>query len=986
MTRLGNGSRNVSSLTSAAPPPKCLRKHVLAGAIAALLTWAGTASVAVSQTVYRPASRTETDTTSITVPYATNGRTRTWGYTWTATGRLLTVDGPLAGSGDTVTYTYNSDGYLATVTNEVGHVTTVTAWNARGHPATVVDPNGVATTLTYDVRDRVESITIDPGADQSAYAFEYDAVGKLTKITRPAGAWLEYAYDSGGRLTSVTNNRGETQTFAVNAVGDPTSVTLRTSGATITAQQTFAYDELGRVIEAIGAGSQTTGLGYDKVDNLKTVTDARGKAFQTAFDALDRVITETNPQSQTVQLAYSPSDQITSHKDGRTLETTRVIDGFGQVIREVSPDRGTLDYWYSAAGKLTKIVDGDGQETNYAYDNAGRLLSATFTGASAETITYSYDSTASGNKGVGRLTGVSEESGSSAFKYDAQGRLIQDVKTIQGQSYTVQYAYNANGEVTQVTLPSGRTVTYARATDGLTSGVTTKATPLSSSETLASSVSYAPFGPLQSLTYGNGLQLTHTLDQNYWLSRIEVKATGVDRLDLNFGRNANGQLTGVTDNLSSGRGATFDYADAGRLITADGAWGDDDYTYDAAGNRTGKTTTVGGTPVAENPVMSLTSNRVATVQQGGGSVIRTLTWRTGGDLSQAVSSAGTYNYDYNARKRLKQVRFGGITLGQYGYDFRGLRVWRTVTGTPNQQHHYIYDPNGRLLAEHDGATGTVLREFAYVDDAPVAVIESSTGTATTYFIHTGQIGEPLIMTDGSKAKVWEGYLEPFGRAVVFNSTPVELGFRLPGQWEDPETGGLHQNWNRDYDPSLGRYIEADPLGIEAGQNIYSYAKSDPLTLTDPTGEFVPAPVAGVIVGGLVGGGFNLIMQIQGGGEIDGGDVFRASVSGAITGGLMMTPWGYTRLGAVGFGALGSFAGEYLNACRTPGSLIQAATAGAIGGFVGGSTRSMMPGRRPLPMHVTDWKEVRRVVLPQSSVEFVRTLAGQATAEISGSND
>lgn len=797
----------------------------------------GASDACAQSAVYRQSSRTLTDTTTITVPYATNGRTRTWGYAWSATGQLLSVDGPLAGAGDTTTYTYTTLGYLQSVTNPLGQVTTVTAWNGRGQPTTVIDPNGVSTVLTYDMHDRVLSITVDPGSNQSQYLFEYDSVGNLTKVTQPEGGWLSYSYDAGSRLTGVTNDRGETQGFVPNAMGDPTSITVRTSGGTITRQQNFVYDELGRVIQAIGAGSQTTGFGYDKVDNPTSVTDARGKLWQTGFDALNRVITETNPQSQTVQKAYSPSDQIASHKDGRTLETTRVIDGFGQVIREVSPDRGTTTYWYDLAGNLSQVVDGDGQQTNYAYDNAYRLTSATYAGAAAETITYTYDSTAGGNKGVGSLTGVTEESGSSAFVYDAQGRLTGDTKVIQGKSYAVGYAYDRNGDVTRITLPSGRTVSFARASDGLVTGITTKATPAAASETLASDVAYRPFGPLKSLTYGNGLALTRSYDGNDWLERVEVKAAGVTRLDLTFGRNANGQLTSVTDNGSSGRGATYGYTDSGRLNVGNGSWGDQTYTYDAAGNRTSKATTVGGATVTENAVVAAVSNRVDSVQQGGGSVLRGLTYRAGGDLSQAVFSGGTtYDYTYNARKRLKLVKLDGADRAQYAYDFRGLRVSRTVLGvTPTRFSHYVYDLAGHLLAEHDGATGTVIREFVWLEDSLLAVIDSSTGAAATYFVHTGQIDEPLVMTDATNAKVWDAFVEPFGQAQVFNASPVDLGLRLPGQWDEPESGGLFQNWHRNYDPSLGRYVEADPLGIEAGQNVYAYVDGNPLDLVDPEG-------------------------------------------------------------------------------------------------------------------------------------------------------
>ena len=107
---------------------------------------------------------TETDTTTHSVPYSTNGQTRTWAYTYSTTGGYLaTVDGPLSGTGDTVTYAYNANGYLQSVTNEVGHVTEFTAWNGRGQPTSMTDANGVASTLTYDDIGRFKSQTVDPG-------------------------------------------------------------------------------------------------------------------------------------------------------------------------------------------------------------------------------------------------------------------------------------------------------------------------------------------------------------------------------------------------------------------------------------------------------------------------------------------------------------------------------------------------------------------------------------------------------------------------------------------------------------------------------------------------------------------------------------------------------------------------------------------------------------------------------------------------------
>jgi YD repeat-containing protein len=131
-----------------------------------------------------------TDTTTTSVPYSTNGQTRIWSYTYYANGLLNTVDGPLAGSGDTTTYAYDSNGFVNSITDVLGHVTTITSNNGWGEPLTSVDANSITTNYTYDLRGRLTGITINPGTNQAVYGFTYDNAGNLTVITRPDGSSL----------------------------------------------------------------------------------------------------------------------------------------------------------------------------------------------------------------------------------------------------------------------------------------------------------------------------------------------------------------------------------------------------------------------------------------------------------------------------------------------------------------------------------------------------------------------------------------------------------------------------------------------------------------------------------------------------------------------------------------------------------------------------------------------------------------------------
>jgi RHS repeat-associated protein len=130
---------------------------------------------------------------------------------------------------------------------------------------------------------------------------------------------------------------------------------------------------------------------------------------------------------------------------------------------------------------------------------------------------------------------------------------------------------------------------------------------------------------------------------------------------------------------------------------------------------------------------------------------------------------------------------------------------------------------------------TARKETVYLGDTPIAVLA---GTAI-YNIHTDQLNTPRLLTaavDGTVAWSWDP--EPFG-----NSQPsgtLTFNLRFPGQYHDKETG-LYHNGFRDYDPSTGRYIESDPIGLAGGLNTYSYVGGNPLDRVDPHGLLDPTP-------------------------------------------------------------------------------------------------------------------------------------------------
>ena len=203
------------------------------------------------------------------------------------------------------------------------------------------------------------------------------------------------------------------------------------------------------------------------------------------------------------------------------------------------------------------------------------------------------------------------------------------------------------------------------------------------------------------------------------------------------------------------------------------------------------------------------------------------------DLAGNVTSDGVHSYDYNGRGRL--VDAGAAT---YQYNALGQRVSKTVGGVTTL---FAYDESGNLIGEYDAA-GNAIREHVWFNGAPVAVITGS----TIHYVHTDHLGTPRAVTHGGTA-VWRWESDPFGSTAAQEDPDGDLttftyNLRFPGQYYDDETG-LHYNYFRTYDPSTGRYLESDPIGLDGGLNTYGYVTQNPLRYTDPTGEAIPLAVA-----------------------------------------------------------------------------------------------------------------------------------------------
>jgi RHS repeat-associated protein len=106
--------------------------------------------------------------------------------------------------------------------------------------------------------------------------------------------------------------------------------------------------------------------------------------------------------------------------------------------------------------------------------------------------------------------------------------------------------------------------------------------------------------------------------------------------------------------------------------------------------------------------------------------------------------------------------------------------------------------------------------------------------ANLLYVHADHLGSPQKLTDASQATVWDGVFDPFGEEIAITGLAA-MPMRFPGQYADEETGYSY-NYFRDYEPRLGRYLQADPIGLAGGVNLYAYVDSNPIGYIDLYGQ------------------------------------------------------------------------------------------------------------------------------------------------------
>lgn len=623
------------------------------------------------------------------------------------------------------------------------------------------------------------------------------------------------------------------------------------AGTTVTSQASFEYDELGRLLrERNSTGAVVNSYIYDLDGNITSIQDAAGRVTTLGYDALDRIVSSRDHHGKTTTFAYDVDDQLTTVKDPRDLVTRYSYDGFGQLWRQESPDTGVTTYDYDAAGLRTMMRRNDGSTIAYSYDGMGRPTQARAGGA--ERI-FSYDACANGR---GRLCLAElRENGTvvnwASHAYSPEGWLTQRRDggiDSSGNPYdgVIAYAYDGLGRGIGISYPSGVAVGYGYSSGRL---ATVTATVGGTTKTVADNFTYQPFGPVEGWRYGNGLVRRYNYDTDGRLFGVSAVSGGTVVQSVTYGFNNANEITAVTNALDATLSRNYQY-DALRRLSADTTNGEHWY-FDANGNHDRLTTTTGATDYVIDPA----SNRVMSYANADGA--HTYSYDTLGNRVGETAPGLSAVYAYDGFDRMRSVTANGAT-SVYRTNALDQRVSKTaVAGTTR----FLYARQNQLLAEH-GPAGW--KSYLWLGGELVGVV---TPNQALQFVHGDHLSRPEVVTGEAKQVVWRAKnTSPYGSRIVTVDQIAGLNIGLPGQYHDAESG-LWYNGLRDYDASLGRYIQSDPIGLGGGLNTYAYGNGNPISVVDPLGlrggilsnyEFqigLAGSAFGVLKGGSIGFNF-----------------------------------------------------------------------------------------------------------------------------------
>ena len=640
---------------------------------------------------------------------------------------------------------------------------------------------------------------------------------------------IDYSYQNTGSGTIVTVTQKNVSSL------DPANPTVRT--------RQEKYNGLGQLVESIdalgSAGAVKTEYDYDSTGNQDWVriNDDNRTIVTTEFDLAGNATKIIDPSAGQVTFNYDALGQLKTQLDARGIQTTFEYDLAGRLIKRIDDSAGVnpvVNNWTYDTRKVGLLTErkNPGFTENYFYNSKSQLVSVD-SDINLPAVARNYDTT---------------------FTYDGYGR--QESQTFISANQTLLTTYNKynsygysselrkdalNGQILSRTIDDDN---FGNVVESELGGINTKRT-------------YDQYGQISSISTQNGLLQDHAY--TWW---------------------SNGTLHSRERNFGTHATETFTYDGLDRLIGADTDVGFDTrtltYAYDDLGNFLCKSE-LGSCVGTQN--QNYTYNSSNPYKLDSATIAGTsfnYTYDNSGNIV-SVNTAKT-NEDktitYNAFGKPIDIRKGNISgnsidtptaQDQFQYGPDGFRFYKKTINkkigivmvgditviwprTTMDQTLYLFGGAVEVVVPAEGTTTAI--EKIYLGNVQFINEEKLTSSSSRFeYIHTDHLGSVDVVTNSNGAVVTTNNFDPFGGrrnsdwtsagqapSLDFQNAHTNRGFT--GHEQLDSTGLIHMN-GRVYDPSIGRFMSADPIvqapSFSQSYNRYAYVFNNPLSFTDPSG-------------------------------------------------------------------------------------------------------------------------------------------------------
>jgi len=713
--------------------------------------------------------------------------------------RIRQTQKPAPGGGRAIEDTfYDERGLVAKTTQPY--------FNADPPSATLVGVDGQPVTMgdtayTYDGQQRQTAAIVEVGGHEKWRTSTAYPGADRTDVTPPAGATPTSSFvDARGNTTQIRQYHGGAPTGDYDTTNYTYTPAGNLAGITDAAgnEWSYTYDTRGYRVKASDPDTGTSTMAYDNAGELTSTTDARGTTIAYSYDDLGRKTGEYENSTSGTKLAEWDYDTLPGGI-GLPAGSTRYIDGHAYT----ETPKG-----YDAAGRPTgtsvTIPDTEGalagtytDTTTYNPDGSPATITLPAAGdLKAEQLLYRYDELGEPTTMFSSLTNYVY-----ARTYDFDGTMTQRVLGPYGTRLAEDYLYD----------PGTRRMTGATATPEL--------------KTAVANLAY---------TYDPAGNITKAVDTTN--NDPDTQCFGYDYLD---------RLTDAWTPASPTDDSTAP-GDCGTLPTSTAQLGGPaaywhTYSYDATGNRTGLVehlaggdTTVSSAypkPGQSHPHALSSTTTTSSVAAGSTATEQNLySYDAAGNTTSRTIGGDTQTLTWDSLGEMTAAKdAGGATTG-YLYDADGTRLIRhDPDGTAT-----LWLPDGTELR----ASGGTVKATRYYTDSAGDTIAVRTAAGLTWMVNDPN-GTNTVQVDAKTLTAAHRYADPFGQPR--SALPDWIGDHGYVDGIDDPATGLTRLGARDYDPSLGRFISADPIADPSNPqqlNGYAYASNSPVIHNDASGEIL----------------------------------------------------------------------------------------------------------------------------------------------------